>query len=388
MMPGQPTLITLVGAAFHTPAGHPSLAEVCAAEGIDCQGAAELGIVGVPAGEGETPSELALAAAQAALAQAGVSPGAVHAILDYSILPQEYLTPAWNMSNKLQHELGATNAFTLGFSGGGASNFLVALSAGVALLQTEEALETVLLVGADMALPGNRALVAVGPAAADEAPVTGFEPAGLVTILGDGAGAVVLRRVSGRAEVVAREQGEGMAGREAQGGSLASDSLPGRRVVDTELVSVGDHHDICLIRGGALAHPDRPDLYRLQLDGGRYAATPRYADLVGTAGRLLARAGLSWEAVAGVIYTNLSTPDQVAFVAALQAAGWPAPHSRENGSRFFSHGQQAQLGHIQGSDLVINYLAAEASGRLHRGDYVLLCSHGLGFLYGAALVQW
>jgi 3-oxoacyl-[acyl-carrier-protein] synthase III len=35
----------------------------------------------------------------------------------------------------------------------------------------------------------------------------------------------------------------------------------------------------------------------------------------------------------------------------------------------------------------LNYLSLSERGSLHEGDYVLLCSHGMGFMAGASLVR-
>ena len=120
-------------------------------------------------------SNLAVAAAREALARAQVNPLDVSVVIEYSILPQEYLVPVWNMSNKVQAEVGAVKSFVVGFSGGGASNFMVALSAAAAMLSENDSMKTALLVTGDATIPGNRVL----------------SPADPVTVLGDGASAVV-----------------------------------------------------------------------------------------------------------------------------------------------------------------------------------------------------
>src|SRR5204863_659195 len=138
----------------------------------------------------------------------------VNVVVEYSIMPQEYLVPVWNMSNKVQAEVGAPKSFVVGFSGGGASNFMVALSSAVAMLSENEALKTALLVTGDTTIPGNRVL----------------NPREPVTVLGDGASALVLQR-------------------DASSGV----------VIDTELWSDGANHDVCYIPGGSLVHPEDID---------------------------------------------------------------------------------------------------------------------------------
>src|SRR2546430_5140105 len=199
--------------------------------------AARLGLEQVPIQKGdasETASNMAVAAGRQALQRAKIDPMQVDVVVEYSIMPQEYLVPVWNMSNKVQAETGASKSFVVGFSGGGSSNFMVALSSAAALLSENDSLKTALLVTGDTTIPGNRVL----------------NPSDPVTVLGDGASAVVLQR-------------------EASAGV----------VVDVELWSEPDNHDICYIPGGSLIHPDDISLYRLQLDKARYDSFPKQETL-------------------------------------------------------------------------------------------------------------
>jgi 3-oxoacyl-[acyl-carrier-protein] synthase III len=293
--------------------------------------ATRLGIEEVPVCSGESPSGMALKASQEALRRAELDVAQLDFIVDYSILPQEYLVPAWNMSNKLQHELGAKKAFTVGFSGGGATNFLVALSSAAALLQANENLTSALLVAADVTIPGNRVL----------------HPADPVSILGDSAGAMVLKK--------------------GAAGSL---------LIDTELHSNGSNHDVCYIPGGALAHPDEPALYRMELDKERYDRAPRTETLNGMLGTLLRRTALKREDVVFALYPNLSSEDQQQFA---DAIGFSSSQINSDNRRMH--------GHLQGTDFVINYLAMMESGTVEKGQYFLAASHGMGFLAGVLLLR-
>ncbi len=298
---------------------------------FDSAVAERLGIDEVPLNEGELPSVMALAACQEALQRAELDAAQVDIIVDYSILPQEYLVPAWNMSNKLQHELGAKKAFTVGFSGGGATNFLVALSSAVSMLQANEKLTSALLVAADVTIPGNRIL----------------NPADPVTIFGDSAGAVVLKK-----------------------------GIEGSAVIDTQLHSEGSYHDVCYIPGGALAHPDEPGLYRMELDKKRYDDAPKTASLSGMLQTLLERAGIGRDDIAFALYPNLSAEDQQQFAS---AAGL-RPDQISTGS-LKSHG------HLQGTDFVVNYLSLIENRTITTGQYFIAASHGMGFMAGVSLLR-
>ncbi len=323
--------VGLVASAVSLPTTQQPLAELCALEGVPFADAlAEaMHTQAVPTCTDETGSTLALAAAQEALARAEVQGSDLGVLVDYSVLPQEYLVPAWNMSNMLQDALGAKRAYTLGFSGGGATNFLVALDAATALLRTDETVHTILLVGADVALPGNRVLPPEAPLA----------------ILGDAASAVVLQRGAHR-----------------------------QHVLSTALWSDGAMHDVCYIPGGALAHPDRPDLYRMVLDRPRYEQAPRTATLKRLLAQALDDAQLASADIEGYLLPNLSAADRNTLVDGLGLA----PEKVVQPAR-------PPGGHLQGTDFVVGLQAAHA--QLSPGAAVALLSHGMGYLYGVTLIR-
>jgi 3-oxoacyl-[acyl-carrier-protein] synthase-3 len=297
--------------------------------------AARLGIKQVYLQNGaanETASNMAVAAGREALERAKVDPQIVNVVVEYSILPQEYLVPVWNMSNKVQAEVGAAKSFVVGFSGGGSSNFMVALSSAAAMLSENEELKTALLVTGDTTIPGNRVL----------------NPQDPVTVLGDGASALVLQR-----------------------------DAPGSVVIDTELWSDGANHDICYIPGGSLVHPEDIDLYRMQLNKARYDAFPKAETLRKMSDELLARAGLALSDVACVLCANISAQDEVEL----------QKHFENKISPVCAANRELH-GHLQGTDFPLNYLSVIESGKVNKGDYVLAVSHGMGATTAATLLRY
>ena len=326
--------IGIISAACRFPSQKRTLQELALEEGaaLTTATAGRLGIEEVHVVVNETGSTLALAAAQEAIQRAGLQASDLDVIVDYTILPQEYLVPAWNMSSRLQHELNASKAFTLGFSGGGATNFHVALNFATALLQSDENVKTALLLGAEAAIPANRIL----------------DPDNPLTVLGDGASAIILQK-GARHNII----------------------------LDTELWSDGEFHDVCYIPGGALAHPNRPELYRMQIDKEKYDKAPKMEVLQRLAHNVLERAGLPLETVTYFLYPNISASDQAEF---MQAFGL--------NNEQICLTNRAKHGHVQATDFVLNYLSMLSEVEaLHDGDYILMCSHGMGFLSGVTLVQ-
>jgi 3-oxoacyl-[acyl-carrier-protein] synthase-3 len=167
--------IGIVGAAVSLPAEVRTVADVFRDEGIAfrTEMQARLGIDHVHVSEGETGSELAAIAAREALQRAGIKASEIGVIVDYSILPQEWLVPVWNMSNKLQHVLGATDAFTAGFSCGGATKFLTSIHFASGMLRNQASFKAILLVRAEIAIAGHRVV----------------NPDDPVSVLGDGTSA-------------------------------------------------------------------------------------------------------------------------------------------------------------------------------------------------------
>lgn len=328
--PASRPAVGIASAAVRLPAASRSVRDVLADEGLPEPPPGFLD-GRVPVAESETGSELALAAAREAMEAAGVSPQDVDVIVDYTVLPQEYLVPAWSMSNRLQHELGAKKAFTVGFSGGGSTNLHVAMHFASSLIRSDDSVSTALLLAADLAIPDNRVL-------------GGDEP---LAVLGDSAGAMILRRDAGRG-----------------------------RIVDVAMRSDGRMHDVCCIPGGAMAHPDRRDLFRLRLDRSAFEAAPRMESLRALADSVLARAGLRLSDVAFHVCPNLSSTDQADYARTLEV-----PEGRLWTSSLAGHG------HLQATDLVLNYLSASRAGAFGEDDWVLMSSHGLGFLSGVCLIR-
>lgn len=323
----------IVSAACRLPESRRSTRHLFQEEGIEltAETEARLGVEQVPLCDGHQGAELAVAAAREALERACVNGAEVDVVVDYTIWPQKWMAPVWNMSGEVQKEVGAEKAFTVGFSGGGATNFLVALCYAAAMLEADDKMKYALLVAGDVTIPGNRVL----------------NPQSPVSVMGDGGSALLLQR-----------------------GAAA------RVVLETELLSNGANHDLYYIPGGCLANPDDPALYRMMLDKARYDAAPKNTTMLELAQTVLDRAGLKLADVKYVVYPNISTEDQTAFRDAFSLR--PDQLHTSN---------LANNGHLQGNDLVLNYLSLSDNRNLYESDYILFCSHGMGFMAGASLVR-
>ena len=324
--------VGIVSTAYCLPPRKMSVRDVFKEEGLEFNSAIanQLGINQVHVFEGKWRSDLAFEAAKECLFKAGLSSNEIDVVVDFSVLPQDYVVPSWCMSNKIQHELGAGKAFNLGFGGGGTTNLLTALKFVVSLIKTEKA-GTALLISTDVALPGNRV-------------INQDEP---LTVLGDGASAIIVSRGTSDCEIL-----------------------------DIELWSDGEQNGVFCIPGGGLAHPDRLDLYRLRIDVESYSEESTLRNLKSLTERAAENAGINLDDVTIFINPNISTRDREKFS---EVFGLSEDDLFEENRR--------QYGHIQGTDFVINLSQMINTRSEDRHNLAVACSHGWGFSYGAMVVR-
>jgi 3-oxoacyl-[acyl-carrier-protein] synthase III len=325
--------VGIVAMAHNFPPYTRTVKDVFQDEGvsIDSRVDDEIGINQVHVFDGEWKSDLALAAAKECLLRAGLQATEIDVIVDFSSLPQDYVVPSWCMSNKIQHELGARNAFNLGFGGGGATSLLVALKFVSFLIKTDDDVKTALLIASDVSIPGNRVINSQSP----------------MTVLGDGASAVIVTMGTGVCEIIG-----------------------------AELCSDGDRHDVFYIPGGGLAHPDRLDLYRLEVRPEKYSAISAFEALEGVSQKVTQRSGVSLHEVSNFVGPNVSTKNQALLAKTLGFS---------NKDPFKKNRQK--YGHVQATDLVVNLSEVLESRSGRSRELGLVCSDGWGFLSGAMLVK-
>src|SRR4030066_501795 len=106
------TPVGIVSTAYCLPPRQKFVRDVFKEEGLefDVAIANQIGMDQVHVFEGKWRSQLALEAAKECLFKAGLNANEIDLIVDFSVLPQDYVVPSWCMSNKIQHELGAAKA--------------------------------------------------------------------------------------------------------------------------------------------------------------------------------------------------------------------------------------------------------------------------------------
>ncbi len=278
------------------------------------------------AADGEMTSDLAVAAAEAALKHAGVSAQDIDMIVVATATPDETF-PA--TATRVQHRLGSTKGFAFDVQAV-CSGFVYALTVADNFIKAGQ-VKRALVIGAETF-----------------SRILDWEDRTTCVLFGDGAGAVVLEAA----------QGDGTAG--------------DRGILTTHLHSDGRHHDLLYVDGGPSS--TRTTGY-LRMEGNKVFkhAVINLAEVITEA---LSAVGLEAEALDWVVphQANKRILDGTA-----RKLGLPA----EKVVVTVDH-------HANTSAASIPLALAEAvgDGRIKKGDLVLLEAMGGGFTWGAALVRW
>jgi 3-oxoacyl-[acyl-carrier-protein] synthase-3 len=333
--------IGILAAAYYLPPRRKPVADVFRDEAIPTEPLAanvdfkaDIGIEAVHIAGDETASSLALKACRAALDQAAIDPAEIDLIVDYTSIPEEYIAPTWSAAGLVQKELGASRAFATAVNVGGCASYQTTLKAVLALMSSSDRFNTALLFAGDKTPEFNHT----------------YYP---ITVICDGGSAVILRK-----------------------------NHDHRVILGVEVATVGRLHDIWYIPGFAYHDPnhlhDRTWLHMT-------ADIPKFNKEVIPVNLfmfrkvmkdVLQRAGKKNSDVKYYIYPTFSTWDQKAFC---QAFMLPA-------EKVYTDGLQRH-GHLQETDMVLDYADAIAEGKIKDGDLVMLTTNGAGFTWGAALIQ-
>ena len=147
-------------------------------------------------------------------------------------------------------------------------------------------------------------------------------------------------------------------------------------IIHTQLMSNGNNHDVMLLPGGGMAHPDEVDQYRLKIDPEKYSSVSAFNTLKDLSHQAVQFAGVNLNDVAHYIGPNISAKDQSQFEDTFGLA---------NDDPFKQN--RRQYGHVQATDLVINLSQILENGGGHSKELGLVCSHGWGFLSGTMLIK-
>lgn len=333
--------IGIRGAAYYLPPTRKRIADVFADErvpatallpNVDFQ--RDIGIEAVHIADGDTPTSLCVKAAQAALAQAGVTADELDLIVDFTSIPEDYPAPTWAVAGRVQHEIGASRALAIAVNTGGCTSYHVGLRTAIAMMQADARINVALLFAGDKTPPLNKT----------------YYP---ITVTCDGSSAVVLQKGHDR-----------------------------RVILAVEIAVLGELHDVWTIPGLGRRRADEPvseELLYMTSDLKKFMERVIPANLFmfrKVMKGALKRAGLTMADVKYYVYPTFSTWDQSSF-----CRGFGLPPERVSTEGLARHG------HLQENDMVMNYVDAEAAGKIRGGDIVMVTTNGAGFVWGAAIVR-
>jgi 3-oxoacyl-[acyl-carrier-protein] synthase-3 len=292
-------------------------------------------------GPDDQPTTMALRAAQAALAQADVAPDEIDVLLCTTEEWKEY--PVWTAGIKLAYDLGARRAWALDVQMR-CSTTIGAIKLAEGLMAADPAVNTVLIAGGyrngdlvDYANPRTRFMIN----------------------LSAGAGALLLRK-----------------------------NHPHNQILSTALMVDGSFSlDVIIPVGGTMAPltaatlaarqgapwarldvPD-PEGMKERLDA---LSMQNFLRVIDTA---LAESGHSR---ADIDYLNILHMKRSAHNYVLQELGL-----REDQTYYLS-----DFGHVGQQDQMISIIKGLETGRLRDGDLMVMVAAGVGYAWGASVVQW
>ncbi|MBV8585873.1 MAG: ketoacyl-ACP synthase III [Verrucomicrobia bacterium] len=281
------------------------------------------------AADNEATSDLAIKAAQAAMLQAEVTAAELDLIVVATVTPDTLFpaTACW-----VQRKLGAINAACFDVSAA-CSGFIYALEIAQQFISTH-VYDTILIIGADKL-----------------SAITDWTDRNTCVLFGDGAGAAVLRN---------RANSHG--------------------VISSYMGSDGAFTDILVMPGGGSRCPITPSNVDQRLNTIKMVGKEVYKQAVTSmfhaTNRVLEDAGLRYEDISCVIphQANLRIIEAIA-----ERMHLPLEKFFVNLDRY---------GNTSAAAVAIALDEANRSGRVQRGDYVLLVAFGGGLTWASSVIQW
>jgi 3-oxoacyl-[acyl-carrier-protein] synthase-3 len=278
---------------------------------------------------GESTTDLGARAARAAMEMADVSPDQLDSIVVATVTADHLFPSAACM---IQKELGANNAAAYDLSAG-CSGFIYGLETANNSIRQGTA-DTVLLIGTERL-----------------SSVVNWQDRGTCVLLGDGAGAVVIRRA------------------DSKGGVLSTHTQSDGRFWDLLCSKEGNDYLPDMLQDVSL----RP--YYLTMEGNRLFKQA-VSSMAGIAEQALSHNGLSLSDIQLVVphQANLRILQAVA-----EKIGMPM-------DKFFTNLEK--YGNTSSASIPIALDEAHRKGLISAGDHVLFVSFGAGLTWGASILQW
>jgi len=287
------------------------------------------------AGPDEATSDMAAAAARAALADAGVPPSEIDLLVLATITP-DLTMPASACS--VQHKLGLSPTTACFDISAACSGFVYGLDTAAAMLQSGR-YKRALLIGSEKL-----------------STIIDWSDRTTCVLFGDGAAAVVL------------------------GASDQDQSPDNAGLIDVKLGAYGDSLDLLYIPKGGSTHPPTAE----SIAAGDHYIKMKGKELFKLAVRAMA------ESTRDILAKNRLTPDDISLIiphqANLRIIEAVAKLLQLPLDRFFVNVDR--YGNTSAASIPIAIDEARRSGRIRSGDITLLVAFGAGLTYGSALLRW
>jgi 3-oxoacyl-[acyl-carrier-protein] synthase-3 len=287
------------------------------------------------AGADDTVTHMASEAAHKAIAMAGISPEQIGLVISHGSEHKDHLV--WNAASKIQHNIGATNAYAFEIYAlcAGAP---IALNTARAMMQTDPLLEYVLLAA------GSRENDLINPL---------NERSRFMFNFGSGGGAILLQRGATKNEVL--------------GASAITDGSLSEMVVLTETAVGQDQAEVGDLHG------------RLDVTDAAYMADRLGSTSLENFVRVIRDSVQSSGAtLADVRFMGITHMKRSFYLEILRAVGLSPEQSV----------YLEDYGHVQSVDQVLALELGLAAGKIQSGDLVVLAGAGTGYTWSAIALRW
>lgn len=326
------------GMGFYMPEKKVSIKELAKQSGIPEFVVDALGAETVrEANADEYPSDMAIKAALDALGDGDVDPLDIDTIIYCGAGVPDYILP--HTAGKIQHAIGAKNAFAFDISQG-CCGMLTAVQLAKGYICLGEGINNVMLVTGDKWSQFTR-----------------FHSADSV-FFGDGGGAAIFSKGHG-------------------------DFSP----LSTEIITKGEFYDLWCVQAGALRHPasretlESKDMHTyvcLDLDRARHEFKDIYVpDLINAVKGALKKCSLEPSDVSyfDMVNNNLKVQEII-----MNKLGIPVEKS--------AAAYLQKFGHFGGQDIFLNLHLAKKDKKIKKGDIIVMLTAGIGFSWGSAVFQY
>lgn len=289
------------------------------------------------------PNDMAHLAAMDCLERADVDPGEIDVVLCTTEEWKEYLL--WTAGIDLAERIGATNAWAMDMHMRCATT-VSALKTAKGLMAEDDDIDTVLIAG--------------GYNVSEFIDFSNLRTTFMFNI-GAGAGALLLRRDHPRNRVL--------------GTHLISDGSMSRHVVVPASGTVERPTDAAVAAGRFKFDLVEPEAMKSRLDE---VSMTNWLQCVDEALRKSPRPGGGSYGRSDISYLDMLLVKPSAHRAMLDLLGLEESQTTYLGD----------IGHIGEQDGIISLIEGVESGRLDEGDLVIMISAGIGYVWGAAVIEW